>query len=51
MVIQNVSLHTPRKIIHDGSLAYTLTFAHLDGQVGVEPETAGVHTVEPSSYI
>ena len=32
MVIQNVSFHTPRNVIHDGSLAYTLTFTHLDGQ-------------------
>jgi hypothetical protein len=34
------SLHTPRNDIHDGSLAYTLTVTHLDGGVGMEPETA-----------
>ena len=33
MVIQMLSLHTPRNVIHDGSLAYTLTFTHLDGRV------------------
>ena len=48
MVIQHLSLHTPRNVIHDGSLAYK---SRWPGRVGVEQETAGVETVEPSSYI
>ena len=53
MVTQNVSLHTPRNVIHARSLAYTPIFTHLDAGdgVSVEPETAGVQNVEPSSYI
>ena len=34
MVIKHVSLHTARNVIHDRSLAYTLTFTHLDGRAG-----------------
>jgi hypothetical protein len=30
----NTSSHTPRNVIHDGSLANTLTFTHLDGRAG-----------------
>jgi hypothetical protein len=34
MIIQNLSLHTPRNVIDDVSLAYTQTFTHLDGRSG-----------------
>ena len=49
MVNQNLSLHTPRNVIQNGLLAFTLTFTHLDVVVGVEPDTAGVQTEGPSS--
>jgi hypothetical protein len=42
MVIQHLSLHTPRNVILDGSLAYNFHISRWPGGVGVEPETAGV---------
>jgi hypothetical protein len=53
MVINLLRLHTPRNIIHDGTLAYTLTFTHLDGRswwVWSKRQQWG-QTVDPSSYI